>query len=337
MALQTASKKILFSGPGKTDEELLLALENCNRIVLLIDNFNELSRLSVLIKKSDLNRNLNVGVRIRGNRNGRWDKFGIPLQDLAKFADNTSKTDGIIFKGIQFHSSWNMDPSRQVSMMTDVGDYLMRKLPVHILKNLEFIDIGGGFWPEQGEWLNPGNLPIAKIADALGEQVVLKDMHYYQPSLSIDNFAKIIGECLLSQPKPIRDLELFMEPGRWISHPSMHILLRVIDKKDSNAVITDGGINLLGWERPLTEFIPIINLTRFHIREQALKIYGSLCAPEDRWGDSIFGKDAVPGDILLVPDQGAYTYSLRHKFIKPIAKVVKYDGESLEQVEKQNV
>jgi diaminopimelate decarboxylase len=122
-----------------------------------------------------------------------------------------------------------------------------------------------------------------------------------------------------------------MEPGRWISTPAMHILLKVVDKKDRDVVITDGGINLLGWERPLSEFIPVINLTRPSLKERPLRIFGPLCTPLDIWGTSIFG--AFPGDILLVPNQGAYTYSLRQSFIKPIARVIHYDGSSLQEAE----
>lgn len=332
MALQTDSKHILFSGPGKTDEELLLALNNRDRVTLLIDNFNELSRLSSLMGTE---QNLNVGVRIRSSKNTQWAKFGIPLAEIPIFAEKIEKTRGIYLKGLQFHSSWNLDPSRQILMIKEIADFLVKNLTMNILNNLEFIDIGGGFWPEQGEWFNSGNLSIAGLADILGGKIPFKNKHYYSPSVPIEYFAKEIGNCLLSRPKPVRNLELFMEPGRWISNPAMHILLRVLDKKDSNTVITDGGINLLGWERPLHEFIPIINLTHFKEEEYALKIYGNLCAPEDQWGDSVFGEYTNPGDILLVPDQGAYTYSLRQSFIKPIAKVIKYDGMLLEQVENQ--
>lgn len=337
MALETDADKILFSGPGKNNEELLLALDNCNRVTLLIDNYNELSRLAELIKKTNPKHVLDVGVRVRGNKKGDWEKFGIPLNELIMFIKKVAETEGIVLRGVQSHSSWNMEPSRHVSMLENVGKYLIENLSAHTLKNLRFIDIGGGFWPEQGEWLNPRNLPIAKVADALGQDLVLKDSHYYKPSFPIEGFAERIGECFQSLPEPVRDLELYMEPGRWISNPAMHILLRVLDKKDSKSVITDGGINLLGWERPLTEFIPVINLSRFHIKEHTLKIYGSLCAPEDQWGDSVFGEDAVPGDVLLVPDQGAYTYSFRQAFIKSVAQVIRYDGVSLEQVEKETV
>jgi diaminopimelate decarboxylase len=126
-----------------------------------------------------------------------------------------------------------------------------------------------------------------------------------------------------------------MEPGRWISTPAMHILLKVVDMKDHRTAVTDGGINILGWERPLTEFIPVINLSRPSLRELPVRIFGSLCAPYDIWGRSVYGNGIEPGDILVIPDQGAYTYSLRQSFIKPVARVVRYDGISLEEVEKE--
>jgi diaminopimelate decarboxylase len=51
-------------------------------------------------------------------------------------------------------------------------------------------------------------------------------------------------------------------------------------------------------------------------------VLGSLCTPHDVWGYSYFGEDIKTGDILLIPSQGAYTYSLHQNFIKPMATVV---------------
>jgi diaminopimelate decarboxylase len=115
----------------------------------------------------------------------------------------------------------------------------------------------------------------------------------------------------------------------------MHILLRILDKKDRGTVITDGGTNLLGWERPLSEFIPILNLTRPSLKETKTHVYGSLCTPLDIWGHSVFGEGIEEGDILLIPDQGAYTYSLRQSFIKSRGRVVKYNGSRLDMVEEE--
>jgi diaminopimelate decarboxylase len=58
-----------------------------------------------------------------------------------------------------------------------------------------------------------------------------------------------------------------------------------------------------------------------------------LCTPHDIWGYSYHGSGITVGDILLVPGQGAYTYSLRQNFIKPIADVVIMDNGQPEQDE----
>jgi len=49
-------------------------------------------------------------------------------------------------------------------------------------------------------------------------------------------------------------------------------------------------------------------------------------------GYSYFGKDIDVGDVLLVPNQGAYTYSLRQEFIKPLPKAVEIIKTNNEKV-----
>jgi diaminopimelate decarboxylase len=63
-------------------------------------------------------------------------------------------------------------------------------------------------------------------------------------------------------------------------------------------------------------------MSRPSLDERPCMIAGSLCTPHDIWGWSYFGEDIQPGDILLLPNQGAYTWSLRQEFIKPLAKVI---------------
>ena len=91
-----------------------------------------------------------------------------------------------------------------------------------------------------------------------------------------------------------------------------------MQRKSSEVVITDGGTNAIGWERFETDYFPVINLSRPDVRERECLVAGSLCTPHDLWGYSYFGEDIQRGDILLIPNQGAYTYSLRQEFIKPL-------------------
>jgi diaminopimelate decarboxylase len=275
---------------------------------------------------------LKVGFRLTGRHHGAWGKFGVPPEQLGVIFRKALSLKGLDPQGIQFHTSWNMGPEAQVQMIETVGA-CVRDLPEDIGSRLKFLDIGGGYWPESGEWLNPQNTWKGRLVQALDSDFQFKPKHYYCPAKPLDEFARKISRAVQSQGKPLADLEIFMEPGRWISTPAMHVLVQVVDKKEATVAITDGGINLLGWERPLSEFIPLINLTRPSLREFPVKVFGPLCTPLDIWGTTLFGEGVEKGEILLVPDQGSYTYSLRQSFIKPIARVVRFDGTSLSEAQ----
>ncbi len=66
---------------------------------------------------------------------------------------------------------------------------------------------------------------------------------------------------------------------------------------------------------------PVLNLTRPALIETPCYVLGSLCTPHDVWGYSYWGTGIEEGDVLMIPTQGAYTYSLRQHFIKPVPKV----------------
>jgi len=47
MALETRAAAIVFSGPGKTGDELTLAVANSPRVTVLLDSFGELQKLEI--------------------------------------------------------------------------------------------------------------------------------------------------------------------------------------------------------------------------------------------------------------------------------------------------
>ena len=97
--------------------------------------------------------------------------------------------------------------------------------------------------------------------------------------------------------------------------------MTVVDVKGGDLAITDAGTNAVGWERFEHDYFPVINLSRPALDERPCLVLGSLCTPHDVWGDGCHGASLEPGDVLLIPDQGAYTYSLRQDFIKPLPGV----------------
>ncbi|MBN1930479.1 MAG: decarboxylase [Desulfobacterales bacterium] len=333
-ALNLGCKSIIFSGPGKTNEELELVIRNYESITILIDSINEFQRLSALVKQTQNPVKISAGIRISSKSQKAWDKFGIPLPQALELIKETCVEEKINLEGIQFHTSWNLNPDAQVAMINKIGHSLKKRLPAKLRQRLKFIDIGGGFWPECGEWLNPENTHKGNIVRLLDPTYKFRSVYYFRKAVPLDLFAQKIANAISAQESPLASLEVWAEPGRWISHFAMHILLKVIDIKSGKKAITDGGTNLLGWERPLSEFIPIINLSKPSTRAMDFKVFGSLCTPLDIWGAKVFGESISPGDILLVPDQGAYTFSLRQSFIKPIADVIHYNGTTAAIVEK---
>lgn len=302
-ALKLEAQDIIFSGPGKTDTELELAVDNCHKTTLLVDSAGEYKRLKGIVNRKK--RHINIGVRLNSNPNGLWRKFGISTENLMPLYHEIHQEPYIKLKGLQFHSSWNLSPIKQIEFLHTL-EKMLKKMPESFLNTCNFIDIGGGYWPPQGEWL-------------LSQQTLTP---YRVEGTPIEKFAHRLAQTIKEKILPLTACRICFEPGRWLCNDAMHILVRVIDKKAKDIVITDAGTNAVGWERFETDYFPVLNLTRRDMGEKSCHILGSLCTPHDVWGYAYFGKSIQEGDILMIPTQGAYTYSLRQHFIKPLPEVV---------------
>ncbi len=317
-AISLDARDIIFSGPGKTPAELTLAAHHADAVTVLMDSFGELDRLEHAAAKVGVR--MRAGVRLTVDEHGLWRKFGIPLTRLAEFIERAQKSKHVSFHGLQFHSSWNLDPANQEAFIARLGGQIAT-LPDEHKGLIRFIDIGGGYWPPQGEWLQAAGTPEGKLRQELLPGLGDAAVHYCLSSTPIDDFALRLSDALQAHIFPQVECAVYLEPGRWICNDAMHILLTVIDKKADDLIITDGGGNAIGWERYETDYFPVINLTRPGTEEHSCLVLGSLCTPHDVWGYGYFGEAIEPGDVLLIPTQGAYTYSLRQEFIKPLPAV----------------
>lgn len=317
MALGLGAQDIVFSGPGKTTEELQLAVAHADQVVILMDSFGELRRLNAVATGP---KKVRCGVRLTVNTEGLWRKFGIPPQTLHAFWDEARQCNHIELQGLQFHSSWNLSPRGQVAFIRLLGKVFADK-SLSFRDQVKFIDIGGGYWPSQGEWLQASGTPEGKLREVLGYQADPVELHHRLPATPIEEFADQLVAEIRKHIFTVVPLRICLEPGRWICNDAVHLLISVVDKKAADLVITDAGTNTIGWERFETDYFPILNLTRPSLEEKRCHILGSLCTPHDVWGYMYFGNDIEPGDILMIPTQGAYTYSLRQNFIKPLPAV----------------
>ncbi|MEW6078370.1 MAG: alanine racemase [Thermodesulfobacteriota bacterium] len=317
MALDLGADNIVFSGPGKTADELKLAVDNAGRVTVLIDSFGELQRLEPIAAAA--NTTVRAGVRLTTNPSGLWRKFGILPDQLPEFQQAALRCPHIDLRGIQFHTSWNLTPRAHADFIRTLGA-LLAAMPEAFTRQLAFIDIGGGYWPEQGEWLH--QLPEGETGTPEHNPSRKCRPHYRLAAEPITVFAREIGRAVTESIWPVTACRICLEPGRWICHEAMQLLMSVVDKKGDDLVITDAGTNTIGWERFETDYFPVLNLTRPDLTERPCHVLGALCTPHDVWGYSYFGQDIQVGDILMIPAQGAYTYSLRQNFIKPVPDVV---------------
>ena len=318
MALDCGAGDIVFSGPGKRDGEHDLAAANSDRVTVLIDSFGELARLEQVAGRRGVG--VRAGVRLTTTEHGLWRKFGVMLPEMTRFFDTADACDHVRLVGIQFHTSWNMDPARQVDFIRLLGA-AMDKLSHAQRAAVAFVDIGGGIWPAEGEWLRPAGTPEGKLRKAVDPDWHAPPTAHRIPSQPIETFAEAIGQAVREHIFPRAQCRICVEPGRWLCHDGMHLLMTVLDRKADDLVITDAGTNAVGWERFETDYFPVISLTQPDLTERPCMVMGSLCTPRDLWGCGYFGRDIREGDVLLIPSQGAYTYSLRQEFIKPLPNV----------------
>ena len=325
LALDTGADDIVFSGPAKTDDELGLALEHRDRVTILIDSFLELDRLQSLA--SGAGCRVRAGVRLTTSDDGLWRKFGIPLAELERFLAAAARCSHVDLRGLQFHTSWNLDPGAQVDFIRRLG-IALGHIQAERLAAIEFLDVGGGFWPPQGEWLLPVATPEGRLREAIRPGGASQSVRHRLPAQPITEFARQISDAVKAHIFPHVRCRVCAEPGRWIVNDAFHLVLTVADCKGDDIAITDGATNAIGWERFETDYFPVINLSRPELAERPCYVLGSLCTPHDVWGYAYYGAGIRPGDVLLIPTQGAYTYSLRQHFIKPLPRSVllKTDG-----------
>jgi len=310
LALKLGFKKIIFSGPGKSVDELKLAIKN--DVIINIDNFDEFERLKSLGKKCKVSVRVNTDNKITKT----WSKFGVDISNLGKLIKEIKKSK-LKLVGLHFHCSWNVNSERYVKNIKIISPYL---------EDIEFLDIGGGFFPEGIATLNKFSYKseMVRMLSDYGVKVKFNENNFTMDKVdSLKKFADDISQALK------KDIKIYFEPGRFISTHSTSILVKVVAVK-KDCVIVDGGINLVGDFRfEEYSYVPIVNLSSFSLKFNKKTIYGPLCDPSDLWGYSYYGNGIKKGDVLCVLHQGAYTFSCAWRFIKPIAKYVVIDGKRI--------
>jgi diaminopimelate decarboxylase len=133
--------------------------------------------------------------------------------------------------------------------------------------------------------------------------------------------------------------EVWFETGRRLTASSGHLLTTVVDVKERAGgvvIVVDAGINVLGGMsglgRVLRPSMTLENISANGEREQvSADVVGPLCTPLDRLAvRTVVGRPEV-GDVLCVPNVGAYglTASLTSFLSRPAPQELVFDGGEL--------
>lgn len=305
IAIKAGATKIVYFSPGKSNEDLIYAIKNANIVRIHVDSFNELHRLGRLTNK--MKKHVEIGVRIHTSSHGLWSKYGIPINVLKSFWREADNYSFVKLNGIHFHNSRNRTVNFYINTIREVSEYIKKHFSLSELENIKYFDFGGGFEPYRSEG-------ILSLKSGVRKYRILVPP-------TIEEYAKAIGEAIKKYLDPIINPIYLSEPGRYICNNAMHIVLSVADVKNKENYILNGGVNMVGWQRFESEYFPLINLIHSSKVEKSFYMWGNLCTTWDIWGYYCYTKKISEKDIIVVPYQGALTYSLAQSFINEIPPV----------------
>ncbi len=277
-----STNNMIFSGVGKTIEEITLALEN-DLLLIKVESVGEIELINTIAKK--LGKVAPIAIRVNPNVDPvthpyistglAENKFGVDETLAIEIFINAAKLENIKLLGIDMHIG---------SQITNVGPYVeaVAKLVelVKILKDkgitLTHLDIGGGMGIK---YLNENPLSPNDLANSIIP--VLKDL----------------------------DCEIFFEPGRLLTANGGCLLSEVLYVKNNlnkNFLIVDAAMTDLLRPSIYKAYHHIQPVDISNDEEFVADIVGPVCESGDFLGKEREIKKCRSGDLIAIMSAGAY-------------------------------
>ena len=285
LALSAGARRIVFGGPGKTDDELRAALRS--GALLNAESVHELHRIAFLSgAPADVCLRVNrPGGGLRGSHTmtGTPTPFGIEESRLAEAA----RVPGINVIGFHLHAvSNNLDGAAHAAFVADSLDWSARTAAA-LGFPLRVVNVGGGFGVD------------------------------YLSGASIDLSP------LRSVPVP-PGVDLVFEPGRYLAADAGWYAASVLDLKTTHGrtfAVLRGGTHHFrlpaawGYSHPFT-VVPVDDwphpYPRPAVRDTPVDAVGELCTPRDVLTRGQHVAALRVGDILVFARTGAYAWDISH-------------------------
>jgi len=280
---------IVFSGVGKTEEELVLAIKE-NIFSINIESEEELDRIIKTAK--DLEKKAQCMIRINPDISSeshpyiqtglKTSKFGILREGIDSLVEKASKSGLINLKGIASHVGSQIFNKELIfenlNLLIEIANNLIRQGHA-----LSYIDLGGG------------------LGISYQEEKELKPRR--------------VLEEVISKLEPL-NLNLLLEPGRSISGNTGVLLSKVEYLKktsDLNFAVIDSGMNDLLRPSLYQAWHNISVVETINQKELSYEVVGPVCESGDT-----FGEDRIlslnEDSILAIHDAGAYGHVMSSNY-----------------------
>lgn len=311
--------KIVFSGVGKSDEEIFNAgIAGIGSIN--VESVQELYIVNAIAAKYGFVAN--VCVRINPNIDAHTfryvtsglntNKFGVSESEFDEFVAMLRNCTNVRFRGIHFHIA---------SQVID-----MKKVTVELCKRAN----------AAADWFESQGLKVEMIN--LGGGLGVNYENPYECKIpDFETWFKTIDENISRKG----DRTIHVEPGRALVAQCGDLITKVLFVKDTEAksfVVVDAGMNNLVRPAFYGAFHKVENLTAADRPSlpcnRIYDVVGPVCESSDTFAKSCQLPLSVRGDLLIIHSAGAYGQAMSMRYtLRPIAQVVYSDR--IDEAEKE--
>ncbi|MDQ1264606.1 MAG: diaminopimelate decarboxylase, partial [Campylobacterota bacterium] len=280
------SYKIIFSGVGKSDDEIREAIER-DILYINVESEAELGRVEMIAK--ELGAKCRISIRVNPNIDPKThpyistglhdNKFGVDLDSAKRMYIKANNSDFLDPVGIHFHIGSQLTELEPIYEAAVIVADLVRSLQ-SIKIELKFFDIGGG----------------------LG--VVYKDETTIKPY----DYAQAI----LSALKGL-DLTIVCEPGRFLTANAGYFLTKVLYEKKNGSkrfVVVDGAMNDLIRPSLYKAYHKIEAITNSKSQASEADVVGPVCESGDFFAKNYLLPQLEHNDLLVIHSAGAYGFGM---------------------------
>ncbi len=301
LAAKVPKNKIIFSGVGKTEEEMSEALKN-DILMINIESLQEVLFLSDVA--SQMKKTAKISVRINPDINPKThphistglkeSKFGVDIETAKKIYEFARDNKYLEPIGIHFHIG---------SQITDI---------IPIKEAAEYV------WNFAKSLRNEGiDLKYFDVGGGLGVR------YYDESTVSLLEYGNLIKSIVND-----KDITIITEPGRFLTANGGWLLTRILyEKKNKNKhfIVVDAGMNdfirpvLYGAKHKIsiTNDDYVENPTDDSFDREishGVDVVGPVCESADFLAKGISIRQIMVGEIMLISDVGAYGFSMSSNY-----------------------